>query len=125
MLWSLFWSARDKAGGLDVSWYVSTNEDVGNFKLELQTRTFPRSVIFSQDLSYGTRHQSIHGVRADEEVNLCLLARTSTGRYRNWKQEQCRIVGPLNSGSDLRASAMALALALAIVVLAKACLPAY
>ena len=33
-------------GGLDLKWYVSTNEDIGDFKIQLQSRTFPRSTLF-------------------------------------------------------------------------------
>ena len=29
------------------------------------------------------------------QVTLCLLAKTSTGRVRHWRDEQCKIVGPL------------------------------
>ena len=91
-------------GGLQLTWYVSTNEDVGDFRLEVQTRTFPRSTLFSKDLSYTTRSQAIRGVSSDSEVSMCLLAKTSTGRIRRWKQDQCRIVGPLY-GSAARATA--------------------
>ena len=33
-------------GGLNLKWFVSTNADVGDFRLQLQTRTFPRSILF-------------------------------------------------------------------------------
>ena len=29
------------------------------------------------------------------QVTLCLLAKTSTGRVRHWRDEQCKVVGPL------------------------------
>ena len=32
------------------------------------------------------------------QVTLCLLAKTSTGRLRRWRDEQCKIVGPLSEG---------------------------
>ena len=87
-------------GGLQLTWYVSTNEDVGDFRLEVQTRTFPRSTLFSKDLTYSTRSQTIRGVSSESEVSMCLLAKTSTGRIRRWKQDQCRIVGPLYGGAS-------------------------
>jgi hypothetical protein len=42
---------------VDVSWRVSTNEDVANFRLELRTKSFPHSTIFQQDLDYSQRYQ--------------------------------------------------------------------
>lgn len=82
-------------GGLDLKWYVSTNEDVGDFRLQLQSRSYPRSTLFSKDVSYSTRFQAIRGIKSDDEVTLCLLAKTSTGRVRHWRDEQCKVVGPL------------------------------
>ena len=35
------------------------------------------------------------------QVTLCLLAKTSTGRVRHWRDEQCKVVGPL-AGSASR-----------------------
>ena len=33
------------------------------------------------------------------QVTLCLFAKTSTGRVRSWRDEQCKIVGPLSGGA--------------------------
>ena len=33
-------------GGLDLKWYVSTNEDVGDFRVQVQSRSYPRSTLF-------------------------------------------------------------------------------
>merc|ERR1712223_8599 len=92
---------KENGGGLDLKWYVSTNEDVGDFRLQLQSRSYPRSTLFSKDVSYSTRFQAIRGIKSDDEVTLCLLAKTSTGRVRHWRDEQCKVVGPL-AGSASR-----------------------
>ncbi len=46
---------------MDVSWRVSTNEDVADFRLELRTKKFPHSTIFEQDLDYTKRYQASSG----------------------------------------------------------------
>jgi hypothetical protein len=40
---------------LEFSWFVNTNEDVGDFRLELRTRSFPQTTLFQRDLPYDTR----------------------------------------------------------------------
>jgi len=41
---------------LEFSWFVNTNEDVGDFRLELRTRSFPQTTLFQRDLPYDTRY---------------------------------------------------------------------
>ena len=82
-------------------WFVNTNEDVGDFRLELRTRTFPQQTLFERDLPYDSRHQvldNIHLGGESEELNLCLLVKNSAGRLRRWRQDQCTKVGPFSGG---------------------------
>ena len=37
---------------------MNTNEDVGDFHLELRTRSFPQTTLFERDISYDTRCHS-------------------------------------------------------------------
>ena len=43
-------------GQLEVSWYVSSNEDIGDFRLELRTKGFPQTTLFQEDVTYNTRY---------------------------------------------------------------------
>ena len=88
---------------LEFSWFVNTNEDVGDFRLELRTKGFPQTTLFEKDISYDTRYQVLNQVPGGEELNLCLLVKNSAGRVRRWRHDQCRKVGPFNSSwSSLR-----------------------
>lgn len=67
---------------MDVSWRVSTNEDVADFRLELRQKKFPHSTIFQQDLDYTKRKEVLRPVPYGEEFTLCLLTKSSSGRVR-------------------------------------------
>ncbi len=120
-----FRQVDEKGDRVEFSWFVNTNEDVGDFHLELRTRTFPQTTLFERDISYDTRHVngtqlsfdllSVHRTNSTvmpnryqildklpggEELNLCLLVKSSAGRIRRWRQDQCHKVGPF-SGVDL------------------------
>ena len=43
------------ANKLEFSWFVNTNEDVGDFHLELRTRSFPQTTLFERDVPYDIR----------------------------------------------------------------------
>ncbi len=79
---------------VEFSWFVNTNEDVGDFHLELRTRAFPQTTLFQRDISYDTRYQVLDHLPGGEELSLCLLVKSSSGRVRRWRQDQCRQVGP-------------------------------
>ncbi len=85
---------------LEFSWYVNTNEDVGDFHLELRTRKFPQSTLFQQDIPYETRYQQLDHLPAGKELSLCLLVKNSAGRVRTWRQDQCRKVGPFSRAAE-------------------------
>ena len=50
-----FLSLFRDANKLEFSWFVNTNEDVGDFHLELRTRSFPQTTLFERDVPYDIR----------------------------------------------------------------------
>lgn len=90
---------RDK---LDLSWYVNTNEDVGNFRLELRSGGIPQTTLFRKEVDYSNRHEVLRGLPGGQDLSLCLLAETSTGRLRSWKQAECKKVGPFSGSTFSR-----------------------
>lgn len=90
---------------------------MGDFHLELRTRTFPQSTLFERDISYDTRYQILDRLPGGEELNLCLLVKSSSGRLRRWRQDQCRKIGPF-SAAPPRILAKWLAMVLASAILA-------
>ena len=50
-----FREVKARPDKVEVSWYVSTNEDVGDFRLELRSKGIPQSTLFMQDVAYNTR----------------------------------------------------------------------
>ena len=97
----MFSRERDR---IDLSWYVNTNEDVGNFRLELRSGGIPQTTIFKKEVIYSKRGEVIRSLPGGQELTLCLLAETSTGRVRSWKQDQCRRVGPFSGSKNLVAA---------------------
>jgi hypothetical protein len=60
----------------------------------------PQTTLFRKEIEYTNRHEVLRGMPGGQELNVCLLAETSTGRLRSWKQAECKKVGPF-SGSTL------------------------
>ena len=93
-----------------MSWFVSTNEDVGDFRLELRTKGFPQTTLFEEDVPYNTRYKILNPnipgtrTRGTDDVTICLLAKSSSGRIRRWRQNQCQGVGAgaLGSATSVR-----------------------
>ena len=64
-----------------MSWYVNTNEDVADFRVELTSLTResgPRTLLV-KDISYNSRYDVIDHVPGGEELRMCLLTKTSLG----------------------------------------------
>ena len=103
---------------VEFSWYVNTNEDVGDFRLELRTRTLPQQTLFRRDLPYDNRHQILDNIKiGGEELNLCLLVKNSAGRVRRWRQDQCTKVGPFTGSGAIGNVVQTPQLTLAVILL--------
>eukprot|EP00095_Tigriopus_kingsejongensis_P011359 maker-scaffold444_size168727-snap-gene-0.34 protein:Tk11359 transcript:maker-scaffold444_size168727-snap-gene-0.34-mRNA-1 annotation:"Chaoptin" len=81
---------------LKFRWSVNTNEDVADFRLELKTKSFPPQTLFQTDIGYSERYGEF--VTEATDANLCILGKTSTGRVRSWRQQQCQSVRDTSSG---------------------------
>eukprot|EP00092_Neocalanus_flemingeri_P025507 GFUD01027655.1.p1 GENE.GFUD01027655.1~~GFUD01027655.1.p1 ORF type:complete len:1068 (-),score=163.25 GFUD01027655.1:152-3355(-) len=83
-----------------VSWYVNTNEDVADFRVELASLAQPRpKTLLVKDIGYNARYDVIDSVPGGEELRMCLLVKTSLGRIRRWRQDQCQSIGPFSAGN--------------------------
>merc|ERR1712117_994233 len=106
-------------GSLSLSWYVNTNEDVADFRVELTSLTRengPRTLLV-KDISYNSRYDVIDQVPGGEELRMCLLTKTSLGDIRRWRQDQCKPVGPFSGVGAGPAVSLALGLVTITVTL--------
>merc|ERR1712004_153923 len=90
-------------GKLELSWYVNTNEDVGDFRVQLSNSS---GTLLVKDIGYANRYDVIDSAlpnSAGEQLKMCLLVKTSLGRIRRWRQDQCQAVGPFSSAPQLSA----------------------
>jgi len=86
-----------------VSWYVNTNEDVADFRVQLESlatpaRPRPRTLLV-KDIGYNARYDVIDSVPGGQELRMCLQVKTSLGNIRRWRQDQCQSVGPFSQAS--------------------------
>ena len=107
-----------------LSWYVNTNEDVADFRVEVSSLADqkPRTLLV-KDIAYNARYDVIKNVPGarGQELRMCLLVKNSLGRsldliwkyflfsscqksqhlflgnIRRWRQDQCQDIGPLYS----------------------------
>jgi hypothetical protein len=84
------------------------------FSINFLSGGIPQTTLFKKDVVYSNRHEVIRGLPGGQELTLCLLAETSTGRVRSWKQDQCKKVGPF-SNSNFISSTKALLVSCLIV----------
>jgi len=106
-------------GSLSLSWFVNTNEDVGDFRLELASlkHNKPRTLLV-KEIGYNTRFDVLDQVPSGEELRMCLLVKTSLGRIRRWrKEQQCQEVGPFRSAGSLNQPSLIFAAILACLFL--------
>jgi len=88
-------------GKLELSRYVNTNEDVGDFRVQLSNSS---GTLLVKDIGYANRYDVIDSAlpySAGEQLKMCLLVKTSLGRIRRWRQDQCQAVGPFSSSTQL------------------------
>jgi len=87
------------SSSLAVSWYVNTNEDVADFRVELASLAKPRpKTVLIKELGYNSRYDVIDHIPGGEELRMCLKVKTSLGRIRRWREDQCQSVGPFSAG---------------------------
>ena len=94
---------RDKENKVKLSWFVNTNEDVGGFRLELRSGGIPQTTLFSKELPYDKREETIQvSPEYGDDWTMCVLVENSAGRLRRWKQENCRKASLISSATWLR-----------------------
>eukprot|EP00088_Acartia_fossae_P001194 TRINITY_DN10452_c0_g1_i2.p1 TRINITY_DN10452_c0_g1~~TRINITY_DN10452_c0_g1_i2.p1 ORF type:complete len:750 (-),score=93.28 TRINITY_DN10452_c0_g1_i2:158-2113(-) len=96
-----FRNIDEERSKLALTWFVNTNEDVGDFRLELASLkgNKPRTLLV-KDIGYNTRYDVLDRIPTGEELRMCLLVKTSLGRIRRWRKDQhCQEVGPFYSWS--------------------------
>merc|ERR1719285_1180222 len=94
-----FRNVNEERTKLALQWFVNTNEDVGDFRLELASLkgNKPRTLLV-KDIGYNTRYDVLERIPTGEELRMCLLVKTSLGRIRRWRKDQhCQEVGPFYS----------------------------
>jgi len=108
-----------KPSALELSWFVNTNEDVADFRLELASHKHNRTrTVLIKDIGYNKRYDVLDQIPSGEQLRMCLLVKTSLGRIRRWrKDQQCQEVGPFYSGgAATEASIRVLNLALVFIL---------
>ncbi|XP_040569853.1 uncharacterized protein [Lepeophtheirus salmonis] len=87
-----FREIKEDRGLIKLSWFVTTNEDVGDFRLEIRNSDFPPQTIATEDVDYGSRYTIIKNEfnEPSDKLKICLLAKNSAGRIRRWRQDQCQ-----------------------------------
>jgi hypothetical protein len=86
--------------GVSITWFVSTRSDVADFRLVAREA---QNVVLEVDLPYSARSHVVRGLPSSPHLELCLLARDSTGNVRHWRASQCTVLPP--SGYSSHASA--------------------
>jgi len=114
-----FRNIDEKRTKLALTWFVNTNEDVGDFRLELASLrgNKPRTLLV-KDIGYNTRYDVLDQIPPGEELRMCLLVKTSLGRIRRWRKDQhCQEVGPFYSNGNLVKTSASLLFALIVLCL--------
>ncbi|CAB4065927.1 unnamed protein product [Lepeophtheirus salmonis] len=88
-----FREIKEDRGLIKLSWFVTTNEDVGDFRLEIRNSDFPPQTIATEDVDYGSRYTIIKNEfnEPSDKLKICLLAKNSAGRIRRWRQDHIKI----------------------------------
>ena len=95
-----------KDSSVTLSWFVNTNEDVADFRVELasvKTGQRPKTLLV-KDISYNTRYDVIDHVPGEGELRMCLITKNSLGNIRRWRQDQCTVINEAVTGASLSAS---------------------
>jgi len=112
-----FRDVDETSSSVAVSWFVNTNEDVADFRVELASVAKPRpKTLLVKDIGYNARYDVIDSVPGGEELRLCLLTKTSLGRIRRWRQDQCQSIGPFSGARGSRAAVAGIVLLSSLLV---------
>ena len=73
---------------------------MADFRVELASLAQPRpKTLLVKDIGYNARYDVIDSVPGGEELRMCLLVKTSLGRIRRWRQDQCQSIGPFSAAN--------------------------
>jgi hypothetical protein len=111
-----FREVKDSASRLELSWYVNTNEDVGDFRIQLSNGS---GTLLVKDIGYTNRYDVIESSLPNSggsKLKMCLLVKTSLGRIRRWREDQCQAVGPFSAAPSPPAPAILLLLLLPLIL---------
>ena len=68
--------------------------------MELASLAKPRpKTVLIKELGYNARYDVIDSIPGGEELRMCLKVKTSLGRIRRWREDQCQSVGPFSPGN--------------------------
>lgn len=81
---------------MSITWFVSTRSDVADFRLVAREA---QNVVLELDLPYSARSHVVRGLPSSPHLELCLLARDSTGNVRHWRASQCTMLPPSDNYS--------------------------
>lgn len=82
---------RRENGELDITWYVNTREDIGDFVVFARSLNETRPS-YTDAVSYIRRSARVSRLRAGQKYLLCVRALTSGGALRPYVDGQCRTV---------------------------------
>jgi len=106
-----FRDVDETSSSVAVSWYVNTNEDVADFRVELASLANKRpKTLLVKEIGYNARYDVIDSIPGGEELRMCLLVKTSLGRIRRWRKDQCQSIGPFSVGNRSGIASILLAL---------------
>ena len=80
---------RKNMKGLDLLWYVTTEEDVGSFEISVQNMTSGKSVI-RENLSYTYRAKSFPDLPTGK-YHVCINTQDTENNFRPTQRGQCRV----------------------------------
>jgi len=107
--------------GLAVSWFVTTNEDVGDFLLVIREAKTGKELL-SEDVAFPLRNHVVDAESLDEALGkassaeLCILAKDSLGDLRRWRASQCRTLpASFKSAASTAVSSLLVCLSLLLV----------
>lgn len=76
---------------MSITWFVSTRSDVADFRLVAREA---QNVVLELDLPYSARSHVVRGLPSSPHLEMCLLARDSSGNVRHWRASQCTMLPP-------------------------------
>ena len=92
---------------------------MADFRVELASlaKACPKTLLV-KDIGYNARYDVIDSIPGGEELRMCLLVKTSLGRIRRWRQDQCQPIGPFSKAGNISGIANIIALSILALKLA-------